>query len=199
MTSSLVIQRRSLLKGLGVLFGVQAAQSLLGGNALSVAMAFAQSAPRQLQVFSAEQMRVLAIIGDLTIPQTDTPGALATDSHWFVDNQLKHCFATETQTSAKQILDKIITRAQALLSLPFTDATKQQQLTLLQALESSQSGFDGADTKAFKQLKALLVFGFFTSKVGMTQLLQYDPVPGGFKGSVAYASVGKAYSGGFPF
>ncbi|MDU0353713.1 hypothetical protein RS130_07055 [Paraglaciecola aquimarina] len=33
-------------------------------------------------------------------------------------------------------------------------------------------------------LKALIVFGYFTSEVGATQALNYQAVPGGFKGSI---------------
>lgn len=198
--NGLSLDRRSLLKGLGAVLGAQAASQLLGGQNVAVAMAFAQdSAPRQLQLLSERQFKTLAGIADLTIPRTDTPGALDTHSHWFVDNQLKHCFDSEEQAVATVILNKIDTVAQSQWGKAFYQGEQAGQLALLTALEAADDPFSQADTKAFKMLKALVVFGFFTSKVGMTQLLAYDPVPGGFKGSVPYASVGKAYSGGYPF
>ncbi|ALS96847.1 gluconate 2-dehydrogenase subunit 3 family protein [Lacimicrobium alkaliphilum] len=194
------IDRRGMLKGLGALFGAQVASSLLGGQAWSVAMAFQQTADKhKLQLLSPEQLNTLAAVADLTIPATDTPGALATDCHWFVDNQLRHCFDTQAQTAAGAILDKIEATASGQLGHSFNQAGEDQQLTLLNALEQSEQGFTRNDTQAFKLVKSLLVFGYFTSEVGMTKMLAYDPVPGGFKGSVPYASVGKAYSGGFPF
>ena len=49
------------------------------------------------------------------------------------------------------------------------------------------------DKQAFKALKSLLVFGFFTTEVGATQALNYQAVPGGFKGSVSYSSLKKSW------
>lgn len=198
--NNVILNRRSLLKGLGVVLGAQFASQLVGGSGLSVAMAFQKdSALRQLQLLSERQLKTLASMADLIIPQTDTPGALATDCHWFVDNQLKHCFDSDEQAVATVILNKIDTVALGQWGKAFYQGEQAGQLALLTALEATEDPFTQADTKAFKMLKALVVFGFFTSKVGMTQLLAYDPVPGGFKGSVPYASVGKAYSGGYPF
>jgi gluconate 2-dehydrogenase gamma chain len=42
------------------------------------------------------------------------------------------------------------------------------------------------------QLNEMTLLGFFTSEVGATQVLQYDPVPGPFKGCVPLKEVGKA-------
>lgn len=194
------IDRRGILKGLGALFGAQVANNLLGGEAWSVAMAFQQTPDkRQLQLLSSAQLSTLAAVADVTIPATDTPGALATDCHWFVDNQLQHCFDTQAQTAALAILDKLEASASGQQGNTFSQLDNDQQLILLNALEQSAQGFSQNDTQAFKLVKSLLVFGYFTSEVGMTKMLAYDPVPGGFRGSVPYASVGKAYSGGFPF
>jgi hypothetical protein len=38
--------------------------------------------------------------------------------------------------------------------------------------------------------KELTLLGFFTSQVGATQVLQYDPVPGAFHGCVPLAEAG---------
>ncbi|GGD78860.1 gluconate 2-dehydrogenase subunit 3 family protein [Lacimicrobium alkaliphilum] len=195
------MDRRSLLKGLGLVLGAHAANTLVSGNGLSVAMAFQQTPEgnRQLQLLTASQLQTLAVIGDLSIPKTDTPGALATDCHWFVDNQLHHCFEPQEQETVVAILDKIQAASVARFGNGFSQTEPARQLSLLNALEQTQQEFSLTDTQAFKLVKSLLVFGYFTSEVGMTKVLAYDPVPGGFKGSVPYASVGKAYSGGFPF
>ncbi|HMR57922.1 MAG TPA: gluconate 2-dehydrogenase subunit 3 family protein, partial [Cyclobacteriaceae bacterium] len=40
----------------------------------------------------------------------------------------------------------------------------------------------------------LVLAGYFSSEPGATQALQYNPVPGPFRGCVPYAEVGKAWA-----
>ena len=39
-------------------------------------------------------------------------------------------------------------------------------------------------------MKELAMLGFFTSEVGATQLLQYDPLPGAYRGCVPLSAAG---------
>ena len=64
---------------------------------------------------------------------------------------------------------------------------------MLTDLERPANGFDEEQKWDFKFLKQLIVFGYYTSEVGATRELGFDPYPGGFRGSVPYASVGKAW------
>jgi len=47
--------------------------------------------------------------------------------------------------------------------------------------------------EAFRFLKSLVVFGYYTSEVGASKELKYLAFPGGFKGSVAYDSIGSSF------
>ena len=52
----------------------------------------------------------------------------------------------------------------------------------------------GSDKPFVLKVKELVLVGYFTSEPGATQVLQYNPVPGPFKGCVPYAEVGKAWA-----
>jgi gluconate 2-dehydrogenase gamma chain len=43
-------------------------------------------------------------------------------------------------------------------------------------------------------MKELTLLGFFTSEAGATKVLQYNQVPGPFKGCVPLTEVGKAWA-----
>jgi hypothetical protein len=43
-------------------------------------------------------------------------------------------------------------------------------------------------------MKQLTMLGFFTSKVGMTQALRYEPVPGRYDGCIPYKKGDKAWA-----
>ena len=189
--------KRKFLTGLGTLLGGAAASGLLGGNAISVAIAYTpnpNSTASAGEVLSQVQMIMLRNICAIVIPKTNTLGAAEVDTHGFIDNQLHHCHDKAEQQKAKAILLKIDQVAEKQFKRVFSDCSVEQQLSLLTSLEAGKEGFTEEDTGNFKFLKGLLIFGYYTSEVGATQELAYLPVPGGFKGSVPYDSVGKAWT-----
>jgi hypothetical protein len=46
----------------------------------------------------------------------------------------------------------------------------------------------------FYKLKLLTVLGYYTSEVGATQELSYNPVPGRYEGDVDFDKVGRQWS-----
>lgn len=138
-------------------------------------------------------MQQLRDICQLVIPKTDTAGAGDVDPHGFIDNQLVRCHANWQQTQMVNLLKRIDAAAQKRFAKSFSEASESQQLSLLTAIEEAEKEFGRDDAEHFAFLKRMIVFGYFTSEVGATQELAYLPVPGGFKGSIEYSSVGKAW------
>ena len=127
------------------------------------------------------------------IPKTGTAGAAEVDTHGFIDNQLYHCHSPEDQQKVISVLAKINEVASERHQQRFSDTKTEQQLALLMDLERPDNGFDDADRSQFKFLKSQIVFGYYTSEVGASQELAYLDIPGGFKGSIPYDSVGRAW------
>jgi hypothetical protein len=188
--------KRNFLLGLGALIGTAGATNLLGGSALSVAMAY-QGNPQSWQssgrLFTQKQMQLLRDICQLVIPKTDTLGAADVDTHGFIDNQLVRCHASWQQTQVVDLLKRIDSAAKKRFNGSFSAADKSQQLALLTSIEEAENEFGRDDAEHFSFLKQMIVFGYFTSEVGATKELAYLPIPGGFKGSIPYSSVGKAW------
>ncbi len=189
--------RRQFIQRFGLVAGSAAAASILSHRgAVSVALAYAPRSDTLAsdgQLFSRAQLAILQAICQQVIPTTDTPGAADVDVHGFIDNQLKHCHPLAQQQSAQQVLDKLNDCAVATIEREFVSAKHNEQLALLQALEAARDGFSEQDQADFKLLKQLVVFGYFTSEAGATQALRFDPYPGGFKGSVPFDEVGRAW------
>jgi hypothetical protein len=100
-TDSSVIQdqsKRRFILGLSTLIGGATASQLLGGNALSVAMAYTSkpnSTAASGKLFSQADMLMLRDICAQVIPKTETLGVAEVDVHGFIDNQLFHCFVKD--------------------------------------------------------------------------------------------------------
>jgi len=190
------MNKRQFLINLAAVIGTSAAAQLACGNAFAVAMSYqakTDSADKSGKVFSQYQMQVLADICAVVLPRTDTPSAAELDVHGFIDHQLFTCYDKKLQAQTQDIVEKIDRQSKAHFSKSFTTLAVEQQRQLLLALEAQGLGFTKVDNKGFKGLKSLLVFGYFTTEVGATQALSYQAVPGGFKGSISYDSVGKSY------
>jgi hypothetical protein len=183
--------KRRFLKGLTTLLGSAAVGSMLTGNAISVAMAYVPSSDSTLidgKVFNKNQLMLLKEICAIVIPKTETLGAAEVDTHGFIDNQLFHCHSKAEQKSAIELLTLVDTSAQQQLSKSFVMLASQQKFQLLTNLDLGEHYFNQEQRADFKVLKQRICFGYYTSEVGATQELRYDPVPGGFKGSIPYKS-----------
>jgi hypothetical protein len=191
-------RRRQLLQGLALALGAGTAAQLAGGNALSTAMAFAPRADLAAagELFNAPQMAALRTICDLVIPATEIPGAAEMDTHGFIDRQLKMVHAQSDQERAMRVLTSLDAAALKADGMDWNALAPERQLGLLDALDRGQRPFDGGQRADFKFLKGLVLFGYFTSEAGASMALKFDPVPGGFTGSIPYADVGKAWGPG---
>jgi len=188
--------KRQFLRNLAGLIGASAVVQLTSGNALAEAFSYkakADSTKHAGKVFSQYQMETLADICGVVLPKTDTPSASELDVHGFIDHQLAVCYDKTKQQQAIDIVDVIDQQSQQHFSKRYTQLPFEQQTQLLVALEKNKLDFTSINKRHFKALKSLLVFGYFTTEVGATQALNYQAVPGGFKGSIPYDSVGKSY------
>jgi len=183
--------KRKLLLGLGAVIGSAAANQLLGGNAISVANAYTPRTDNTGagRLLSAKQMQTLKAVCQTIIPATKTLGAGDVDVQGFVDNQLWHCFDRKAHKRVKKAL-KSINRSN---KTRFTELTTEQQHTTLVNFDTAKGGVSDKQSERFKFLKWLIVFGYYTSEEGASKELTYLPLPGDFKGSVPYDSVGRNF------
>lgn len=182
--------RRTALKQMALMFGLTlSAQSL---DALAVTVK--GSMPHATKFFTPDQLQMTGEIADLIIPTTDTPGALAVNVHGFLDSYLAECVSKDDQKSFLAGLKKINSVAEDKFHKTFLACTHKQHIQLLTAIEKSDFGFTADDKNFFTQFKALTLFGYYTSEVGATQELSYLAVPGGYKGNLPFAKVGKAWA-----
>lgn len=190
--------RRGVLKALGL---VGAGAALGAGSARSMISAAAAYTPdaasleRDGLVLPRPKLQILHDICAQIIPTTDTPGAHELDVHGFIDNQLYHCYDEAAQQSVLDLIRDLDAVALERFGEGFADSSGGEQLALLTSLEAGTDGFDDGQRGVFKYLKNLVVFGYLTTETGGTKVLAYDPYPGGFKGSVPYESIGRAWLG----
>lgn len=157
----------------------------LCGLALSGDLLAAVSAPRTTPgLLAPDPLALLAVLAELIIPKTDTPGARAVGAHHTISHLLRACASKQEQELFIGGLARIDAVAAAQGGKRFVALTPKRQVGLLHALDEGRAPFDDADRRFFMRLKAHTAFAYYTSEVGATRELAYLPVPGGYKGNV---------------
>ena len=192
-TGSPGVSRRDAVKQLALACGL-----VLSANSLS-ALAATFIPPTDLTrskktLLGTDQLALVRELGEIIIPTTDTPGAIAAGVHDFINHFAVYCASKEEQQGLLTGLKRIDDSAQSRFNKPFLNASKTQQIELLTKMEQATDGFTIDDRKFFKQLKALVTFGYYTSEIGATQELAYLAIPGGYKGNFKFKEVGKAWA-----
>jgi hypothetical protein len=147
---------------------------------------------------SKEQGAVVAEVAELIIPRTDTPGAKDAGVPQFIDVMLKDVYEEADRQRYVSGLKAFDDAARTAHGKGFIELPKQQQSDLLRkfhdealatelALETRPSYLQRPFVLMTKELTLL---GFFTSKPGATEVLQYAAVPGKFEACIPLAKAG---------
>jgi hypothetical protein len=135
---------------------------------------------------------VMAMI-DQIIPATDTPGAKGARVNEFIDVILTEWATPEERTRFLEGLAGIDKESQQLFAKNFAEASPQQQLTQLRAIDDATLA--GRTTRVrhgntipepdaqlkgdfWEVFKRITVHGYYTSEIGFTQELKLQIIPG---------------------
>jgi Gluconate 2-dehydrogenase subunit 3 len=191
--NSLTLNRREMIKHIALASGLALSAASLNSLAASL-LKPTDLSRRKLNLLTADQLLVLRELGEVIIPATDTPGAIATGVHDFINGYAAHCLSKEEQNQLVNTLNKIADSAKTHQKMSFDQLSLAQKVELLTKIEQAKSPFKEQDRKDFKQVKALVVFAYYTSEAGASKELTYLAIPGGYKGNFKFSTVGKAWA-----
>lgn len=136
------------------------------------------------QAFKSDQAKLISTICGVIIPATSTPGAIEAGVPAFVTRSISDCYPQEDIDKFKTGLAGIEEEAEKSFKNNFVALEERDQLALLTRLE--KEGRDASEKMpvhfSLHMLKELTLVGYFTSEIGATQALRYDPIPGGYNG-----------------
>lgn len=176
-----VIKRTALLMG-----GVVSAPAIMGILNGCTAKPGIDWKP---EFFTEDQAFVITEVTEIIIPKTDTPGAKEAGVPSFIEQMIFKAFKQADRDQYIQTLDEFITASK------FKDlSAEEQQKYVFTEHEKAITEKVERGKSFIMRTKELTLLGFFSSKPGATQVLQYEAVPGGYSGCQPLSEVGKTWA-----
>lgn len=183
--------RREILKRavwlLGGAISAPAALAVLQGCHQKTEPAGSAVAPRFL---TTAELALVAEIAEIMIPKTDTSGARDAGVPAFIDSALGALYPPEDQARFKAGLAEFASAAGA-SGKPFLEQDEPaRQAFLHDSLEVALGG-DHNPRPFLLMTRELTLLGYFTSKVGITENMEYVAVPTAYHGCVPLSQMKK--------
>ncbi|MCU1293524.1 MAG: Gluconate 2-dehydrogenase subunit 3 precursor [Bryobacterales bacterium] len=128
----------------------------------------------QPRFFNDADFQTISRIAELIIPETDTPGAIRSGVPSYIDLIIAR--NTDQQLVVADGLRWLDAESRRVAEKPFLALTEGQQLAILEPLcDASDSGKPnpGRNVQFFSLVKNLTADGYYTSKIGLIDELQY--------------------------
>jgi hypothetical protein len=137
------------------------------------------------------QYRAVATAAEHILPRTRTPGATDARVADFIDVMLADWYPTAERDRFIAGLAELDVRANRAYGRPFVEGTRNQRMAILTILDGEVSDLRQTSPRAagehwFAILKYLTVWGYYTSRVGITQELKVQLMPGYYDGDAPY-------------
>lgn len=211
------MDRRELLKMIAVLTG----GAVIGGE---VFLSGCKAGGKADAGFTTSNIALLDEVAETIIPATATPGAKAAQLGEFMKIIVTDCYTEAQQTAFTNGIAALEKACKEANGRSFMECTPVQRHDFLVSLEKEAQAFNKkrdeddkpkreANDKAnnslpwkdqkefasspshyYTMMKQLTLWGFFTSKTGMTETLRHIPVPGKYDGAFPYAKGDKAWA-----
>jgi len=180
------MKRRDAMKNVAAIMGAS-----LSASTLLVFQQSCKSDPHpQPGIFTGNDSELINTIGEIIIPETETPGAAAVNTGAFTVMMLEDCYPQEAREKVTSFLSEI--------GPGFKGKSHEDQLKMIREIDTIVY-VDGSEEgkekyEGYKIIKELTMFGYFTSEPGMTEALVYVKVPGRYEGCIDLKPGQKAWA-----
>jgi hypothetical protein len=182
------MNRRDILKSSALFLGYAVSTSALS----ETFMACSQEAKLDWKpaFLSNDQAASIAEITETILPKTKTPGAKELGVPQFIDKMLKDLLSAEEQKDFLAGLEKLEADCKKAYGKSFVKCTPQQRQEFLTKLDVEAEKLPPSvwgirlappsPTPFFRRVKELTLLGYFTSQKIGKEVLDFDPMPGGY-------------------
>lgn len=196
------MNRREALKQSGLILGYT-----LSASTLSQLWTACKSEPQLTwtpQFFTEAQASTVSAMAECILPRTETPGAKDLGIDQYIDVFVKNIYSKKDQQAFAQGMKEFDDACQKSYGKAFASLSTEEQEAFLLKQEKEAAHINHAiwgetigeikPVPFYRQFKAMVISGYFSSEEVGKNLLTYEPVPGSQKGCIPLSEVGNVYS-----
>ena len=173
----------------------------LTGATLSAVMGSCKHEPSDkwiAKIFDKDQSKLVEQLVDIIIPRTEnSPGAVDALVHRYLDEAVSDYFTDKERGDFLNMLNAFDQSVQLDQGKSFVKLDRENQIGVIQNWADSSDDFKSSmpgEKHGFLQLRNLVKHAYFSSEVACKEVLNYDPVPGGYDGCTSLPENGAAWA-----
>ncbi len=170
------MKRRKALRNTTLLIGSALALPTLSGLWQSCQT----SGEAKEGLLNTDEFDLISQLSETIIPKTYTPGAIEAGVPEFIDLILTDVSTQEEVDNFKSILQVFDDNCEAMTGQSFSAGSGENRESFLSAIEEGQSTIEEISITFYQTVKHFTLLAYFSSEAGMTQALNYQPLPGGY-------------------
>ncbi len=197
-------RRELLLAAISTMAGV-----MVGSPTLRVIAGEAPTASASRVVLQGHQPEMVRVLAEMIIPATDTPGAIEAGVPRFIEMMVADWYTDTERGIFLDGLAALDASCRNAYGQDFLGCSVEQRVAALSEAEKNAAGYVSPlppgflaamaklideRTPFFAKLKELTVVGYFSSELGATEFLEYNPMPMRYDGDFDFAEVGTHWS-----
>ncbi len=188
------MNRREAINRVALIFG----GTIIGGQ-LFLEGCTRPATKEVASLFEKTQTDFLGDIADTILPATKTPGAKEAGVGEFMPIMVRDCYTEQDQKTFMEGLTKLEETSNTKYSKNFQQLSAEERTALLIDLDKEQQEYhrnkkEDEPNHYFRMIKELTMLGYFTSELGTTKALRYNPIPGRYDGNIPYTKGDKAWA-----
>jgi len=160
--------------------------ALLGGTITGAQVFLSGCTPRKEQAAGMLEVNVdfLNRVAETILPATeDSGGAKAARVGNFMKTIVTDCYSREEAETFWSGIEAIDREAEERYADAFMKLDADQQFGLIHALDLQARNTEG---HYFRMMKELTIWGYFSSEIGCTEALRFNPTPGRYEACIPY-------------
>lgn len=188
------MNRREAINRVALIFG----GTIIGGQ-LFLEGCTRPATKEVASLFEKTQTDFLGDIADTILPATKTPGAKEAGVGEFMPIMVRDCYTEQDQKTFMEGLSKLEETSNTKYSKNFQQLSPEERTALLIDLDKEQQEYhrnkkEDEPNHYFRMIKELTMLGYFTSELGTTKALRYNPIPGRYDGNIPYTKGDRAWA-----
>ena len=195
------MKRRELIQNLALITGAALSPSVVQAMINGIDGRVSIENP----VLNNAQRKTCAVLSELIIPRTDTPGAIEAGVPHFIELMISDWYTETERTIFIDGLATLENYCHQRFGKPFMQCDEASQIAALSYMEAAGADYKSQLTNMpfakevdeyvpfFGKLKELTVIGYYTSEVGAKQELIYQPMPMEYR-DIDYREIGRQWS-----